>query len=246
MVPQHVAIIMDGNGRWATERGLARVEGHKKGADSVRTSIEFCGKQKIRYLTLYAFSSENWKREESEVRALMGLLHSHLLSDLEEMKKNGIRLRAVGDLDRLPKETQEALFLAEKMTEDGKELTLTLALSYGGRDEIVAAAKKFAEDVSAGKFTSGDLTQAMFQEYLWTKDLPDPDLLIRTSGELRLSNFLLWQLAYTEIVVCQEYWPDFTEELFARCIEDYARRERRFGKTSEQVKLESVHTQINS
>lgn len=228
-VPEHVAIIMDGNGRWANQRGLPRSAGHRAGAESVRRAVETCKRLKIKYLTLYAFSSENWKRPESEINALMSLLHRFLKDKTKEMIKQNVRLRTIGRIDMLPPETQEQLAKAMKATENNNELTVTLALSYGSREEIVDAAKAIALDVKAGKISADDITNDLFKKYLYAPDQPDPDLLIRTSGELRLSNFLLWQLSYAEIFVLDKFWPDFGEEDMLAAVRDYTRRNRRFG-----------------
>lgn len=234
-LPRHVAVIMDGNGRWAEARGLKRLEGHKQGAQSVRTIVECCRKWGISYLTLFSFSTENWRRTEDEVSGLMKLLDYHLKSQLKNMCKHGIRLRVIGDLSRLPKGLQKSLLKNIEKTKGNSGLTLVLALSYGAREEIVAAAQSIARDVQRGVLVPEDIDAQCFAGRLWTCDFPDPDLLIRTSGEMRISNFLLWQLAYTEIIVTQCYWPDFGESEFRACLEEYAGRERRFGRTSSQL-----------
>ncbi len=232
---------MDGNGRWASNRGLARIEGHRAGAISVRKIVEECRRQGIRYLTLFSFSSENWKREPSEVEGLMSLFKQYLDSELEGLLENGIRLRALGDLEKLPPSVRESLHRDLKETDKSQDvgLDLILAVSYGARDEIVSAARKLATLTKEGKISPEDITQDLFRSALWTNEIPDPDLLIRTSGEMRISNFLLYQLAYTEIVVAPELWPDFHEESFLRCLEEYKRRERRYGLSSEQL---AAHT----
>lgn len=226
---QHVAIIMDGNGRWAKERGLPRLEGHRSGAESVRTACEVCLEKDIPYLTLYAFSSENWKRPRNEIDGLMTLLEKFLKNKLPEFNKQGIRLHAIGRLDRLPKKTRLALETAIKKTEDNRRLNLILSLSYGSREEIVDATRDIAMKVSAGKISIQEVDNELFSEHLYTAPFPDPDLLIRTSGEFRLSNFLLWQLSYAEIVITKVKWPDFRKEQFYVAIEEYKNRHRRYG-----------------
>jgi undecaprenyl diphosphate synthase len=234
-VPAHVAIIMDGNGRWAKERGKERLEGHKAGTASVRAITESCREKGIRYLTLFSFSTENWNRSSSEVSGLMSLFQQNLNNELSTLLKNDVRLRAIGDLERLPKSVRTALNLAMKRTEKNSGLDLILAVSYGGREEIVAAARSLAERVKTGEIQPSDISSEVFSQSLWSSDIPDPDLLIRTSGEMRISNFLLWQLAYSEIVVSPVLWPDFNKEVFTSCLEEYSLRERRFGLTSEQL-----------
>lgn len=236
LVPQHVAIIMDGNGRWAKQRGLPRLEGHKAGAQAVQKVVEAARKRGVRYLTLFGFSTENWNRGAAEVSGLMALFLRYLNSELEKLLKNEIRLRAVGALDRLPPEVLEALERNVELTKEKKALDLVLAVSYGGREDIVSSARSLAEEVKAGRLLPEEIDTERFSSHLWTRGIPDPDLLIRTSGELRISNFLLWQLAYAEIVVRPEFWPDFNETLFDLCLEEYAGRERRFGLTSEQIR----------
>jgi undecaprenyl diphosphate synthase len=233
-LPRHVAIIMDGNGRWAQRRGLTRIEGHKRGKDAVRAVVEASRDLDLEYLTLYAFSTENWQRPPTEVRALMGLLHRYLRTELQRMMKRNIRLRAVGDLDRLPGTVRRALEHVIHETRNNTGLTVILALSYGGREEIVAAARTLALAVQEGRLKPEEIDQACFAQHLWTADIPDPDLLIRTSGEYRLSNFLLWQLVYTELYVTNTLWPDFTREEFLQALADYQNRERRFGRTTDQ------------
>jgi undecaprenyl diphosphate synthase len=233
--PRHVAVIMDGNGRWAKAQGQPRLEGHRAGAISVRKIVEESRRQGIRYLTLFSFSSENWGREPSEVDGLMSLFKQYLDSELEGLNKNGIRLRALGDIERLPKDVQDALNRDLNNTENNDGLDLILAVSYGSRDEIVSAAKKIALQVKTGEIDLEEIDKELFARNLWTHDIPDPDLLIRTSGEMRISNFLLYQLAYTEIIVAPELWPEFHEESFLRCLKEYASRERRYGLSSEQI-----------
>lgn len=234
-VPNHIAIIMDGNGRWATGRGLPRLEGHRAGAKSVRKVVEESRKLGVKYLTLFSFSTENWNRSADEVGGLMKLFRRYLDSELGKLLDNGIRLRAVGDLGRLPGFVQEALQRDIEKTSCNEEMNLILAVSYGGREEIVHAARELARDAVAGKLDPDKIDSKMLSERLWTGDIPDPDLLIRTSGELRISNFLLWQLAYSEMVITDQFWPEFSEQSLRECIAEYNSRERRFGLTTEQV-----------
>lgn len=229
-VPKHVAIIMDGNGRWAKKRGLPRVAGHRAGADSVKHIVKSCDKLGIKYLTLYAFSSENWSRPEKEVEALMELLEKFLKERLPEMLKDNVRLKAIGRLDMLPRNVRDELDRAIQKTADNTAVTMTLALSYGGREEIVDAAKKLATAAVAGELNPDDITNELFASRLYTSDIPDPDLLIRTSGELRLSNFLLWQLSYAEIVITDKLWPDFRHDQLVESLQQFSHRDRRFGK----------------
>lgn len=233
-LPRHVAIIMDGNGRWAQRRSLGRVEGHKRGREAVKAVVDTCGEIGIAYVTLYAFSTENWQRPSTEVRALMSLLQRYLRSELPQMMKKNVRLRAVGDLERLPPKVRESLDAVMAATRENTGLTVILALSYGAREEIVQATRTLALAVQRGEINPHDITERHFVQALWTADIPDPDLLIRTSGELRLSNFLLWQLAYTELYVTETLWPDFTRDEFLRALANYQNRERRFGRTTEQ------------
>ncbi|MBR2440664.1 MAG: di-trans,poly-cis-decaprenylcistransferase [Lentisphaeria bacterium] len=226
---QHVAIIMDGNGRWAKKHDLPRVEGHKKGAETVENLINYIGKYGVKYLTLYAFSTENWKRSEEEVSALMSLLAFFLEDKRQQMLDNKIRLRVTGRIDGLPKEIADSIYKVMEETAKDYEYTLILALNYGGRAEIVDAAKKFAEACISGKISPDSLDEAAFRQYLYLPDVPDPELMIRTSGELRLSNFLLWELSYSEIFVTDTLWPDFNEEEFRRILENFGKRDRRFG-----------------
>ena len=226
----HVAVIMDGNGRWAQSRGLNRLEGHRVGADSVQAVVKECVESQIPYLTLYAFSSENWSRPKLEVEGLMELLRKFLTTKSKEMHEQGIRLRAIGRIDQLPQKVREALVKATERTKNNSKLTLTLALSYGGREEIVDATKRIAAQVVSGELTLDQITNSVVSDNLYTADLPDPDVLIRTSGEVRLSNFLLWQLSYAELVMSPVCWPDFRAHEFQACIEEYHQRRRRFGK----------------
>jgi undecaprenyl diphosphate synthase len=236
-LPRHLAIIMDGNGRWAEQRLLDRVAGHRQGAESVRTVVRACREIGIPYLTLFAFSAENWSRPQPEVEALMTLLKDYLVTELREMLDNNIRLLAIGDLSRLPKEVVSALNETMKLTAAATGMTLTLALSYGGRDDIIQAIRRITANSRDGNLTPEDIDEGLFSKYLWTASLPDPDLLIRTSGEVRISNFFLWQLAYTEIYVTPNLWPDFKKEDLIQALLSYQDRERRFGLTSEQIKI---------
>jgi undecaprenyl diphosphate synthase len=226
---------MDGNGRWASKRFLPRLAGHRAGAASVRTAITYCRKKGIRYLTLYAFSTENWKRPADEVQGLMGLFVEHLASETDSLAKNNVRLRVIGDLQALLPAVKEKLEESLQKTRHCDGLDLILALSYGGRLEIVQAVQTIARRVQQGNLSPEGINEEVIAESLYASDVPDPDLMIRTSGEMRLSNFLLWQLAYAEIVVTPTLWPDFNEEEFERCIREFAGRERRFGKTSQQL-----------
>lgn len=229
--PTHVAIIMDGNGRWALNRGLPRTAGHRRGAEAVRTAVRTAAKLGIPYLTLYGFSSENWKRPVSEVNDLMGLLRYYLRSEIAELHKEGVRLRVIGERERLEPDIVAMIEDAERRTAGNRRLTLTVALSYGGRTEITAAARRLAADVANGRLKPEEIDEAAFAARLFTADMPDPDLLIRTSGEKRISNFLLWQLAYAEFVFVDTLWPDFSESDFETAIREYQGRERRYGAT---------------
>ncbi len=234
-IPRHVAIIMDGNGRWAQRRGLHRVRGHVVGAESVRVVTRLARKLGISYLTLFAFSEENWQRPGMEIRVLMALLRRYLHRELSEMRDNQIALKGIGDLSQLPDAVRRDLEKTIAATAEGAKMVLTLALSYGGRSEIVQAVRTLARDVAAGRLAPEDIDAALFSRYLYTADLPDPDLIIRTSGEYRLSNFLLWQSAYTELYVTETLWPDFREDDFLKALETYQHRDRRFGLTQEQI-----------
>lgn len=234
-VPRHIAIIMDGNGRWAKKRFMPRVEGHRNGAKTVRMVVEECRKLGVKHLTLFAFSTENWRRPEEEVGGLMRLFVQHLESELELLLKNGIRLRAMGDRSRLPVAVRELLERNEERTKDLTGMDLILAVSYGGRDELVQAFRKLGKAVKAGELDPESVTEELVSRSLYLPDVPDPDLLIRTSDETRISNFLLWQLAYAEIVVSPELWPDFSRDEFYRCLHVFAGRNRRFGLTQEQA-----------
>ena len=228
-LPKHVAIIMDGNGRWAEKHAFPRVRGHRKGAESVRTIVTTSRKLGIEYLTLYAFSEENWKRPPHEVNALMKLLGSFLKRELKEMKDNGIRLNVIGRTHKLPATTREVLLDTIAQTSHGGRMVLTLALSYGGRQEILDAVRSLAQKVKSGILDPENITEDRFSGSLYTKGMPDPDLLIRTSGEYRISNFLLWQISYSEIYVTSTLWPDFGESEFLKAISEYQKRDRRFG-----------------
>ena len=241
-LPRHVAIIMDGNGRWAKERGFPRVEGHRSGVDSVRDIVQACGQMNIPYLTLYAFSTENWKRPRAEVMVLMNLLLQYLKAEQEELNRNNVRLNAIGQLNALPKPVQKQLYSAIEALSGNDGLTLTLALSYSGRWDIVRAMQMIALDVRSGKLSPEDITDALVRSHLTTASIPDPDLMIRTSGEMRLSNFLLWEMAYSEIHIAPVYWPEFRRNSLYDALADFLQRERRFGKTSEQLSADERPT----
>jgi undecaprenyl diphosphate synthase len=228
-LPRHVAIIMDGNGRWAARRQRPRIFGHRAGMRSVRAVLEAAGDLHIPYLTLYAFSNENWKRPRAEIEALMLLLRRYIAAERKELMERGIRVRAIGEIDRMVPEARRDLQEIIEQTAENDRLTVTLALSYGGRAEIVRAARRIAEAARAGDLDPATLDEATLSAFLYTADIPDPDLLIRTSGEMRLSNFLLWQIAYTELYVTDILWPDFGRDAFFDAIEAYQARERRFG-----------------
>ncbi len=228
-VPVHVAIIMDGNGRWAQQRGLPRIKGHEQGAESVRAVLKACRRSGVKYLTLYAFSVENWVRPKAEVEALMNLLKRFLKSQEHELHENRVRLRSIGRLTDLPRSVRRELSRVMKVTEHYREGNLVLALSYGGRTEIAHAARRIAEEVDGGTLRPEEVDEAAVAARLYAPDIPDPDLVIRTSGELRLSNFLLWQASYAEMYFTDVLWPDFREEHWMRALEEYARRRRRFG-----------------
>lgn len=234
-LPKHIAIIMDGNGRWAKEQGKMRVFGHQKGVDAVREVTEAAAEIGIEYLTLYTFSTENWNRSSWEVDALMQLLSSTIRSELKTLTDNNIRLNAIGDLHRLPKYNYDALMDVMHSTSGNDRMTLTLCLSYSGRWDILNAMKKIAADVRSGIVAPEQIDESRIAKTLSTADMPDPELLIRTSGELRISNFLLWELAYSELYFTNKYWPDFGKEDLYEAIVNYQSRERRFGKTSEQI-----------
>lgn len=231
-LPRHVAVIMDGNGRWAARKRLPRIEGHRRGIQAVREVITLSRELGIDILTLYAFSNENWSRPASEINQLMSLLKRYLLKEVDTMMSHEIRFRAVGQIDRLPEAVAELIYSVEEKTRENKEMTLVLALSYGGRTEIVDTVKRLAEAIRTEKISVKDLDETLLSKYLYTGDIPDPDLMIRTSGEVRISNFFLWQLAYTELYFTRVFWPDFKREDFLLALLDYQRRERRFGLVS--------------
>lgn len=235
-LPKHLAIIMDGNGRWAKQKGLLRAFGHEKGTKSVRTTVETCAKLGIENLTLYAFSTENWNRPKLEVDTLMKLLVNSLKKELTTLEKNNIRLNCIGNIDLLPAKAKEALLTVIDKTKNNTRMTLTLALSYGSREELLNAVKIISEKVKNNIISIDTLDESIINEHLYTHNLPDVDLMIRTSGEHRISNFLLWQIAYAEFYFTDVLWPDFKEEDFYEAIISYQKRERRFGKTSEQIK----------
>jgi len=228
-LPTHVAVIMDGNGRWAKQRGLPRVEGHRQGAESVREVVQAAGELGIKFITLYAFSVENWNRPKDEVDTLMKYLIRFLRQQLGEMNKNNIRLQAIGQIYRLPENVQEQLAKSIQSTAKNNGITLTLALSYGGRTGIVDAVRKISREVKAGRLDPGEVNEQVIAHHLYTHSMPDPDLLIRTSGEMRVSNFLLWQISYAEFVVTQTLWPDFGKREFYDALEEYSQRQRRYG-----------------
>ena len=235
-LPKHVAIIMDGNGRWAKQQGLLRALGHESGTKSVKTTIEACAKLGIEFLTLYAFSTENWNRPKLEVETLMKLLIRSLKKELSTLQDNNIKLNAIGNLEKLPKSAQKELQDVIHKTKNNTRLTLTLALSYGAREEIVNAVRNISNKVKNNIISLDSIDDSIINEHLYTQNLPDVDLLIRTSGEHRISNFLLWQIAYAELYFTEILWPDFKEQDLYEAIVSYQKRERRFGKTSEQIK----------
>lgn len=234
-VPAHVAIIMDGNGRWAKERGLPRVMGHRRGVETVRETVRIAAEIGVQVLTLFAFSSENWSRPESEINDLLGLMKLFIRKDLAELKKANMRIKIIGNRDGLQLDIWSQLTEAEKATASNTGMLLCIAFNYGARDEITRAVKKLAADVERGLLSASSITSEMIEANLDTADIPDPDLIIRTSGEERLSNFLLWQAAYAEFVFIPEYWPDFGQQQFLEALNEYARRERRFGGLQPQA-----------
>ena len=234
-IPKHIAIIMDGNGRWAKSKGQERTFGHRNAISAVRNAIAACTKADVEYLTLYTFSTENWKRPEDEVTTLMTLLSESIVKESDELMSKEIRMHVIGEIDKLPELVQEQLMNIVEITKNNSKTNLVLALSYGSQREILNAVKKIAQDVKQGKINLEDIDEKVFENHLYTKDFPPVDLLIRTSGEVRISNFLLWQIAYAELQFLDIYWPDFTEEDLFQCILNYQNKERRFGKTSEQV-----------
>ena len=234
-IPQHIAIIMDGNGRWATNKGFSRDKGHTEGRESAKEMVRTCAKIGVKNLTLFAFSSENWQRPKLEIKLLMGLLHNSLMTELKELQKNNIRLKTIGDTSKLPITVRKFLEKVCKQTKDNNLMTLTLALSYGSRDEIINSVKEIADKVKNNIISVEKIDESLINQHLYTRNLPDVDLMIRTSGEKRISNFLLWQSAYAELYFSDELWPDFKSEHLMKAIEDYKSRERRFGKTSQQI-----------
>ena len=239
-VPEHIAIIMDGNGRWAQQKGELRIFGHTSGVESVREALSAAGEIGVKYLTLYAFSTQNWSRPKEEVDALMDLLVKSISSEIESLHENEVRLKTIGDISNLPVSCQNALADAMERTKDNKKVTLILALSYSSRWEITKAISKMAKEIEENNLKSDEINEQLISSYLSTADYPDPELLIRTSGESRISNFLMWQMAYTELFFTDTLWPDFTKESFFEAIVDYQDRERRFGKTTEQLGINEV------
>ncbi len=239
VIPQHIAIVMDGNGRWAKKRFLPRTYGHKRGVDSVRRTIRACDKQGVKYLTLFAFSSENWQRPEEEVSALMSLFMSALESEAKSLAANGIKLSFIGDTQAFPEKLQQKIRQVERLTREGTALSMRIAANYGGRWDIVNACRHVAQQVSEGGLAVEDISEDTLRTSLSTQDVVDPDLFIRTGGEKRISNFLLWQLAYAEFYFTDTLWPDFDEKQLELAIQAYSRRQRRFGKTGEQIEQQS-------
>ena len=242
-IPQHIAIIMDGNGRWATERDLDRTFGHKAGLDTVKRITAECSRLGVKYLTLYTFSTENWKRPAYEIEALMGLVLNFL--EMELFSDNNVKFKMVGDLRSLPESVQKKIHYMEDLTSKYDGMTLVVALSYSSRLELTNVTQEIAQEVVDGKLKIEDITEDKINDYLWTNFMPDPDLLIRTGGELRISNYLLWQIAYSELYFCDTYWPDFMEEDLYKAIADYQNRQRRFGKTEAQIEAESEAAPLN-
>lgn len=236
ILPGHVAIIMDGNGRWAKNRGKPRVFGHRRGVETVREAIRCCSEYGISHLTLFAFSSENWRRPEKEVSLLMELFISTLENEIHRMHENGVRLRVIGDITKFSARLQKAIKNAQALTQNNQQLVLTIAANYGGHWDIINSAKSIANDVKTGKLAVADINESVFSRYLSTADMPDPDLFIRTGGEYRISNFLLWQLAYTEMYFTDVFWPDFNEAEFKKALAAFNSRQRRFGLTGDQLK----------
>lgn len=234
-IPRHIAIIMDGNGRWAKKRGFPRIAGHHEGVNSVRDIVEACGQLGVKYLTLYAFSTENWKRPKEEISLLMRLLLKALRDEKDRLHQNEVKLKAIGDIAALPQDVQDELLDGIEKMKENKGLTLILALSYSGRWDITNAVQRMYDDIRSAGLRKDQITQELITSYLSTKDFPDPDLLIRTSGELRISNFLIWQIAYSELFIAQQFWPSFRRKQLYEAIADFQRRERRFGMVSEQL-----------
>ncbi len=241
-LPQHVAIIMDGNGRWAKSRGEERTFGHKNAIDAVRNAINACNEVHIPYLTLYTFSTENWNRPKDEVSSLMSLLSETLLLEAENIYTKGLKLHVIGDVSRLPDLVKDQLEQMMELTRHSKNGNLILALNYGSQAEIMKAVREIAQEAKEGKIKISEIDEKLFEQHLYTKEIPPVDLMIRTSGEIRISNFLLWQLAYAELQFLDVLWPDFTREAFFKCIVDYQNKERRFGKTGEQLKNDNINS----
>ena len=235
-IPQHIAMIMDGNGRWATERGLDRTFGHKAGLDTVKKITAECARLGVKYLTLYTFSTENWNRPAYEIEALMGLVLSFI--EMELFTDNNVRFTLIGDRERLPKSVQDKIAYMEDLTSKNDGMTMVVAMSYSSKLELVRATKMIADEVKSGKLNADDITEQTISDHLWTAQMPDPELLIRTGGELRISNYLLWQCAYSEFYFCDTYWPDFDEAELHKAILSFQSRQRRFGKTEAQVEEE--------
>ena len=235
-IPKHIAIIMDGNGRWAKSKGLPRFAGHKEGVKTVREITGKCGEIGVEYLTLFTFSSENWNRPKTEVTALMTLLTGTLRKEIKNLDKNNVRFSTIGDISKLPQKAQKEINESIDFTKSNTGLNLVLALNYGGKQEILNATNEIIKDIKNGKINSDDVTEELFNSKLYTNLIPNPDLLIRTGGDYRISNFMLWQLAYTELHITPHYWPDFTENELLKAINEFNSRERRYGKTGEQVK----------
>ena len=234
--PRHIAVIMDGNGRWAKDQGMPRVAGHRKGVEVVKKMVPICGRHGIPYLTLFAFSSENWQRPSTEVKLLIELLTSTLENEIRRLNEHKVRLRIIGDLSRFPTRLQTRVQNAEDLTRNNKALNLTIAINYGGRWDILQACQSIAELVEQKEIAAESVTSALIESHLCTCDLPEPDLFIRTGGDHRISNFLLWQLAYTELYFTDTYWPDFDDKEFEKALDSFSRRQRRYGKTGEQIK----------
>ncbi len=232
---RHIAIIMDGNGRWAKKQNKPRIYGHKEGMSRVKEIVQYSRNLGLDVLSLFAFSSENWFRPKSEVSFLMALLEQYLKSEVAELKENGVKLNFIGNIKKLPPNVCKIIEQSLRTTEDCSDMLLNIALSYGGREELLSAVKSIAYDCTTGKISPEDINDTLFSNYLYTKSIPDPDLLIRTSGEMRISNFMLWQIAYTELYITDTLWPDFNSSEFAKAIDNYNSRERRFGKISEQI-----------
>jgi undecaprenyl diphosphate synthase len=239
-IPQHIGIIMDGNGRWAKSKNLDRIQGHTKGIDTVREITTACRELGVKHLTLYAFSEENWKRPKFEITGLMGLLKQFLQSELSLMMDQGVRLLTIGNTEKLPLIERTILDQTKKLTQNNTGMNLILALSYGGREELVRTFQKIAKDIESKKIKASDINEQLISSHLDTANIPDPDLIIRTSGEFRTSNFLPWQSTYSEYVVTQTLWPDFNKQELVACIDEYSKRERRFGLTGEQIEQQKV------